>query len=228
MAILTRYSSLVDQTSTSSSRDYIETPKKTASKNSCKHLRAIQRSDRKLWPFWPVTQVWPTRPLRHRVGIPYQPYGKWPPEMSGKIWAWSNGRIKCYGYFNHLLKSGRPDLLLTELGFHINPKYKSFRKLVQKFEGDLTVGSKVTAILTRYADLADQTCSSMSSDSIATLRKTASKNSCQTLRVIQWSDRKVMAILTHSRVLPTRPPRHRVGIPYQPQGKELHETRAKI
>jgi len=48
-----------------------------------------------------------------------------------------------------------------------------------KFERDLTFGSKVMAILTRYAGLADQTSSSMSSDSIATLMKTASENSCK-------------------------------------------------
>jgi hypothetical protein len=41
MAILTRYSILTDQTSSSPSNDLIETPRKTASKNSCKNLSAI-------------------------------------------------------------------------------------------------------------------------------------------------------------------------------------------
>jgi hypothetical protein len=29
--------------------------------------------DKKLWPFWQVTQGWPTRPPRHLVGNPKQP-----------------------------------------------------------------------------------------------------------------------------------------------------------
>jgi hypothetical protein len=93
--------------------------------------------------------------------------------------------MKSYGHFNPLLKSRRPDLLLTELGFHINPKEKSFMKLVQIFEGDPTVGSKVMAILTRYTSLADQTSSSPCRDSISTLRKTALGNSGKTLSAIQ-------------------------------------------
>jgi len=48
MAILTRYSILTDQTSSSPSNDSIETPRKTASTNSCNNLSAIQRSDQKL------------------------------------------------------------------------------------------------------------------------------------------------------------------------------------
>jgi len=45
------------------------------------------------------------------------------------------------------------------------------------------------AILTRYARLADQTSSSMSSDSKATRRKMASEKSCKNLSVIHWLDR---------------------------------------
>jgi hypothetical protein len=57
MAFLTRYSSLGDKTSSSPNWDSISTPRKIASGNSCKNLSAIQWSDRKLWPFWPVSQV---------------------------------------------------------------------------------------------------------------------------------------------------------------------------
>jgi len=32
--------------------------------------------------------------------------------------------------------SGQLDLLITELGFHINPKENNFRKLVQTFKRD--------------------------------------------------------------------------------------------
>jgi len=47
VAIFTRYSSLADETSSSPSSHYIETPRKTASGNSCKRLRVIQWLDRK-------------------------------------------------------------------------------------------------------------------------------------------------------------------------------------
>jgi hypothetical protein len=40
------------------SRDSIGTTRKMASGNYCKTLRAIQRSDQKLWPFSPVIPVW--------------------------------------------------------------------------------------------------------------------------------------------------------------------------
>jgi len=69
-------------------------------------------------------------------------------------------------YFNPLLKSGRLDLFVTELGFHINPKVNGLWKLVQKFERDPLVWSKMIAILTRYSSLADHTSTPPSSDYI--------------------------------------------------------------
>jgi hypothetical protein len=50
-----------------------------------------------------------------------------PQEKHAKI-SVSNDQIKSYGYFNPLLKSGRPHLLVTELGFHINPKGKQLQE----------------------------------------------------------------------------------------------------
>jgi len=47
-----------NHTSTSSSSDCIATRPKSPSRNFCKHLRTIQRSNQKLWPFWAVIQVW--------------------------------------------------------------------------------------------------------------------------------------------------------------------------
>jgi hypothetical protein len=44
-------------TCASSSSDSTCTPRKTASGNSCKNVRAIQRSDQKLWPFRTGTLV---------------------------------------------------------------------------------------------------------------------------------------------------------------------------
>jgi hypothetical protein len=46
--------------------------------------------------------------------------------------------------------SGQPDLLVVELGLHINLKENGLRKLALKFECDPMVGSKVIAMLTHY------------------------------------------------------------------------------
>jgi len=46
-----------DETSASPRSDSTCTPSNTASGNSCKNLRAIQRSDQKLWPFRTGTLV---------------------------------------------------------------------------------------------------------------------------------------------------------------------------
>jgi hypothetical protein len=64
MATLTYYSSLVEQTSSLPTCDSRSTPTKMAFGKSSKNLNAIQQSDRKFLPFWPVTQVWPTRTPR--------------------------------------------------------------------------------------------------------------------------------------------------------------------
>ena len=65
MPNLCRYYIMANKTSSSLSFDFIATPRKTALRNTCKYLRAIQPSYQKLWPFWPVTQVWLTRPPCH-------------------------------------------------------------------------------------------------------------------------------------------------------------------
>jgi hypothetical protein len=51
MAILTRYSSLTDETSSLPSSDSIVILRKSASENSCKNLSTIQRLDQRLWLF---------------------------------------------------------------------------------------------------------------------------------------------------------------------------------
>jgi hypothetical protein len=73
---------------------------------------------------------------------------------------------------------------------HRKPKENGIRKLVQKFEGDPTAGSKVKSILTSYSSLAEETSSSPSSESKATVRKLASGNACKNLSAIQRSDQK--------------------------------------
>ena len=71
MNLLSRYSGMVgglarpDTVGTSS--DFIVTPWKTASINSCKNLSTIQRLDQELWTFWPIilvsSVVWPDKKL---------------------------------------------------------------------------------------------------------------------------------------------------------------------
>jgi len=99
MALLRRYSSVANQTSSSPSSDSKATISKTASGNSCKNLNAIQRLDQKLWPFWPVTQGWPTRHPRHLVGNPKQTLGKRPLETRVDILPRSKGHTTSYSPF---------------------------------------------------------------------------------------------------------------------------------
>jgi hypothetical protein len=53
------------------------------------------------------------------------------------------------------------------------------------------VGSKVKALLAVMLVWYEKTSSSLSTDSIATTRKTASRNYCKKLRSIQRSDQKL-------------------------------------
>jgi len=48
-----------DETLWVSSCNFSATPMKTASKNACKNLSTIQRSDQELWTIWAGTLVWP-------------------------------------------------------------------------------------------------------------------------------------------------------------------------
>jgi hypothetical protein len=74
-----------DETSDLPSSDSASSPRKTASGNSCKNLRAIQRSDQKLWPFEPVLLSRATRPPPHRVAIAHLLQEKQYPEAPVKI-----------------------------------------------------------------------------------------------------------------------------------------------
>ena len=92
--------------SSSTSWDSIGTTRKTASGNYCKTLSAIQRSDQNLRPFSAFIPVWrdmtSTSTSRDSIGI----QGKRPPETTVKLGTRSNGRIKKYGHFYFLFRSG--------------------------------------------------------------------------------------------------------------------------
>ena len=186
---MTRYWSLAGQTSSSPSSDSIKTPMKKSSRNSWKNLRAISWSDRKLWPFWPVTQVWATRPPRHRIGIHINPkensFRKLVQKFKCNPMVWS----KVMAILTRFSSLADQTSTSSSSDYIETPRKTAFENSWKKFEGDTTVGSKVMAILTRYARLADLTSSSMSSDSKATRSTMASRKSCKTLSVIQWSDR---------------------------------------
>jgi hypothetical protein len=51
---------------------------------------------------------------------------KGPPKTHLELWARSNGRIETYGHFDLLLKSGWPNLLVTEVQFQSSPKENGF------------------------------------------------------------------------------------------------------
>jgi hypothetical protein len=58
MDYLSRYSSLACKTPPASHGDFIATPGKQTSWNSCKNLSTVQRSDQELWTSWAGTLVW--------------------------------------------------------------------------------------------------------------------------------------------------------------------------
>jgi hypothetical protein len=105
MAFSNRYSSLERWDVLSPSSDSTPTSRKTASVNSCKNLRAIQRSDQKLWPFQMSTLVRSAETSAHRVAIPLLLQGKRCPQTPVKISGRPIGGIKSYGPFEPLLWS---------------------------------------------------------------------------------------------------------------------------
>jgi hypothetical protein len=83
------------------------------------------------------------------------------------------------------------DLRLTGKRFHIYMNENGIQKLLQNFEGDPTVGSKVMALSKRYSSLARPD-----------LQKTPFGNSCKTLRAIQQSDQKLRSFRTVTLIWP--------------------------
>jgi len=80
--------------------------RKTASGNYCKTLSAIQRSDQRLWPFSAVIPVWRAKTSSSTSRDSMGSTRKRTPETTVKHWARSNGRIKSYGPFQLLFRSG--------------------------------------------------------------------------------------------------------------------------
>jgi len=90
----------------------------------------------------------------------------------------------------------RRDLRFTDKRFHIYSMETCVRKLLLKFDGDQTVGSKVIPFRTGTVVWSDETSASPKSDYTSTPKKTASRNSCKNLREIQRSDQKLWPFRT--------------------------------
>jgi hypothetical protein len=190
MALLSRYSSSTDHTSSSPSSHSIGTPMKTASRNPSKNLSTIQRSDQKLRPFWPDTEVRPTRHPHHRVAIPYLPHGKQPLETHVKIWERSNGRTKVMFLLSRYWSS--TDYTSSSPSSHsiaipMKTASRNHYKIWARSNGRTKSYGPFKPIL----KVADQTSFSLNIDSTATRTKTASGNRSKILRAIKQSDQKL-------------------------------------
>ena len=119
---------------------------------------AIQRSDQKLWPFRTVTLVWrdqtSTSPSMYSTSTLWRRLSG---SSSKRLIAIQRSDQKLWPCRTVTLAwRARPDLLLTQYGFHIQSIVKGIRKLQQKFDRDPTVGSKAMALSNRYCSLARQ------------------------------------------------------------------------
>ena len=107
-----------DMTSSSTSRDSIGTARKTASGNYCETVSAIQQSDQMLSPFSPVIPVWLHKAFSSTSRDSIGSTRKRPSETTVKFGARANGRIKKYGPFHLLFRSGSTRPPLQRLGIH--------------------------------------------------------------------------------------------------------------
>ena len=88
----------------------------------------------------------------------------------------------------------RRDFRFTDKRFQMYSTETCVRKLLLKFYGDQTVGSKVIAFRTSTLVWSGETSASPNCDSTSTPRKPASGNSCKNLMAIKRSDQKLGAL----------------------------------
>jgi hypothetical protein len=122
--------------------------------------------------------------------------GKWRPQTPVNILGRSNYRIKSYGLFEpvHWTREQRPSPHRVANPHLMQGKRRP--KLLYKFEGNPTVGSKLRPFRTGTLVSSPEISASPSSDSTSTARTTASGNSCINLRAIQRSDQKLRPFRT--------------------------------
>jgi len=144
-------------TFTSRSRDSTGTTRKTASGNYCKSLRAIQRSDQKLWPFSAFILVWRDMTsssssgdsigtIRKTASANYCQTLRAIQRSDQKLWSFS----PVISVWLHKASSSTSKDSIGTLG---KTAFGNYRK---KYERDPTVGSKFMALFSCYSDLARQ------------------------------------------------------------------------
>jgi len=179
---------VADKTSFSLNSDSTATPMKTASGNRNKILRAIKRSNQKLWPFWADTQCWRpdilitqrfhSLPNKNSLWKPYKNLSAIP-RSDKKLWhfsadtlVWSTRHPRHRVGIPYIPHGNQPLETPVKILAWSNGRIKCYGP----FESILMVG--------------DQTSSSLS-DSIAHPTKTASGSPYKNLRAIQRSDQKL-------------------------------------
>jgi len=178
-----------NKTSSWTSRDSIGTTRKTASWNSCKIWARSNGRIKSYGPFQLLFRYGAPRPPLQRVGIPNVLQGKQPLETTVKIWARSNCRIKSFGPFQLLFRCGALRPLVQRVGIPnvlqgIQPPETPV-KLWARSNGQIKNLWPFSAVILVWHD---KISSSTSRDSRSTRRKTASRNYCKNLSVIQRSD----------------------------------------
>jgi hypothetical protein len=166
-----------EETSASPSSDSTSTPRQTASGNSKKRLREIQRLDQKLCPFKTGTLVWSDDTYTSRRSDSTSTPRKTASGKSSKIlrvmqlsdqklWPFRTGALISSDE-NAPHRLAIPDLL----------QGKQRPELLKKFEGHPQSDQKLWPFRTGTLVWTDDTYTSPSSDSTSTPRKTASGNS---------------------------------------------------
>jgi len=142
-------------TSSSTSRDSIGTTRKTASGNYSETLSAIQRSDQMLWPFSPVIPAClhkaSSSTSRDSISTTRKTASGNYCETLSAIQLSDQMLSPFFTCYSGLAPQG---LLFNKLVFHRYYKENGLWKLLQNFERDPTVGSKVMALFSFYSGLA--------------------------------------------------------------------------
>ena len=137
-----------------------------ASRNSCKYLSVIQRSDQKLWPFRTVILMWRDQTFTSPSS-----------DSTSNLWKTASGNsYKCVSMIEWSYEKLWPFWTVTE--------------------GKPTVGSKDMAFQNATLVWCDQTSTSLSSDSITNSWKMASRNYYKNLNAIQQSDQRLWPFWT--------------------------------
>jgi len=212
------------KTYSSTSRDSVGTSRKTVFGNYCKTLSAIQRSDRKLWPFSAVIPVWRGKTnsstssdsirTSRKTGsgnyckplstIQRSDQKLWPFSAVIPVWRGKTNSSTSSDSIRTSRKTGSGNYCKT---------LSAIQRSDQKLSRHPTVASKVMALSAVILVWHKKTYSSTNRDSIGTSRKTGIRNNCKTLSAIQRSHKKLWPFQLLFWSGTRRPTLQRVGIP---------------